>query len=134
MHEGHEYGTHSHGHDEGHEHGHHHGEIHVHADELNHNHDHHHDHDHTHGHDEAHGGHHHHAHRHEEGGVSKNVALLTYMLAHNKEHTSELSHVADKLESEGNTPAASALREACDNFALGNDKLALALKLSGGEG
>ena len=72
-----------------------------------------------------HEGHDHHHHGIPEAG--KNLALLTYMLDHNRHHADELHDLAHELEHEGKAEAASLLHEALTAFDQGNDKLAQAL-------
>jgi len=72
-----------------------------------------------------HEGHDHHHHDVSEAG--KNLALLTYMLDHNRHHAEELHDLAHELEHEGKAAAAALLHEALTAFDQGNDKLEQAL-------
>lgn len=71
--------------------------------------------DHTHGHD------HHHGHHSPE----ESLALLTYMLGHNRHHAEELHELAHGLDDE----AAQLIHDAVVDFQLGNEKLAEALRI-----
>ena len=122
-----------------------------------HGHDHHHDHegccgghghDHDHegccgGHDHDHegccGGHDHgHHHDHHEGCgcgcgghemPDENVAILTYMLDHNKHHALELKEIAAHLRSIGKDEAAVQIEKGVEDFEKGNMRLSIALSL-----
>jgi len=76
--------------------------------------------DHTHDHD-----HHHHDHTSPE----ETLALLTYMLGHNRHHAEELHDLAHSVEGE----AADLLHGAVADLEAGNEKLARALRLLKGE-
>lgn len=80
-----------------------------------------------------HGGHghvhHHEGENHGAGDAARNLALLTYMLEHNKQHADELHEMAHTLSDEGKGEAASLLAEALDKFSDGNDKIAAALEI-----
>ena len=117
-----------HGHD--HDHGHHH----HHDHECCGGHDHH-DHECCGGHDH---GHHHHDHDHECGcgcgcggheQVDENVAILTYMLDHNKHHALELKEIAAHLRSVGKDEAAAQIEKGVEDFEKGNMRLSIALSL-----
>ena len=84
-------------------------------DDHSHCHEHDHDHEHTHS----------HPHHTEE----ETLALLTYMLDHNRHHSEDLHEIYHALEDAGKTEAAKALHEAMDLFGNANDKLEEALKL-----
>ena len=56
--------------------------------------------------------------------------LLGYMLEHNLQHQAELSEVADKLKTSGQTEAADLVLEAINAFKTGNSKLESALKIA----
>lgn len=71
-------------------------------------HDHHHDHD-------------HHGHTSPE----ESLALLNYMLGHNRHHAEELHELAHGLDGE----AAQLIHDAVVDFELGNEKLAEALQI-----
>lgn len=92
-----------------------HNHEHTHADGTTHTHSH--DHTHSHGHDHQH-------HSPEEA-----LALLAYMVQHNRHHAEELHELAHSLEDE----PAQLLHDAILDFNLGNEKLDEALKLLKGE-
>ena len=73
-----------------------------------------------------HEGHDHH-HTHEVSEAGKNLALLTYMLDHNRHHAEELHELAHELSEDGKAKAAELLHAALADFDSGNDKLAAAL-------
>ena len=77
-------------------------------------------HDHIHDHD-----HHHHDHTHDHTSPEESLALLTYMLGHNRHHAEELHELAHNLEDE----AAQLIHDAVVDFELGNEKLAEALRI-----
>ena len=102
-----------------------------------------HDHDHEgccggHGHDHDHegccGGHDH-GHHHEGcccGGhdmPDENVAILTYMLDHNKHHALELKEIAAHLRATGKDEAAAQIEKGVEDFEKGNMRLGIALSL-----
>ena len=58
------------------------------------------------------------------------LALLNYMLDHNRHHADELHDICHALEDEGKAEAAAALTEALHAFDHGNDKLEKALELA----
>ena len=62
--------------------------------------------------------------------ICKGLALLNYMLDHNRHHADELHDICHALEDEGKTEAAAALAEALHAFDHGNDKLEKALELA----
>jgi len=76
--------------------------------------------EHTHDHD-----HHHHDHSSPE----ETLALLTYMLGHNRHHTQELHELAHGVEGE----AAALLHAAVADLEAGNEKLGRALAMLKGE-
>lgn len=127
MHDGHH--AHDHG-DLGHAHSHAHGEGHTHEHTHEHTHPHSHSHAHTHDHEAEH------SHTHEGGGHShggdKNMeqmlAIMNYMLDHNRDHAEELATFSGKLAEAGHPEAAALLKEGVAEFGKGNDKLAQALK------
>ena len=114
------------GHDHGHEH-------HHHDHECCGGHDHGHDHECCGGHDN---GHHHHDH---EGGCGcgcgghdqpdENVAILTYMLDHNRHHALELKEIAAHLRTVGKEEAAAQIEKGVEDFEKGNMRLSIALSL-----
>lgn len=74
---------------------------------------------------------HHHAHHehHEHASPEEALALLTYMLGHNRHHAEELHELAHGVDGE----AAQLLHDALADYRLGNEKLAQALQLLKGE-
>lgn len=74
--------------------------------------------EHTHDHD------HHHDH-HEHHSPEESLALLTYMLGHNRHHAEELHELAHSLDEE----SAQLIHDAVIDFELGNEKLAEALRI-----
>ena len=82
-----------------------------------------HDHEHGHGHD------HEHPHVHDVHSPEETLALLTYMLGHNRHHAEELHELAHSMDDE----AAQLIHDAILDFNLGNEKLDEALKLLKGE-
>ena len=88
---------------------------HTHADGVTHTHPHTHDHEHPHSHDH---------HSPEEA-----LALLAYMVQHNRHHAEELHELAHSMEDE----PAQLIHDAILDFNLGNEKLDEALKLLKGE-
>lgn len=89
---------------------------HLHGD----GHGHHHDHEHSHGH------HHHHHHDHAEGAApDRSLALLSYMVGHNKSHAEEMREAAAGMEGE----AQQLVNEAADLLDAGNAKLEEALAI-----
>ena len=126
--------------------GHAHSHEHTHTHTHEHNHDHEHTHDHSHdcgcGHDHAHDhdcgcGHDHgHDHHHHEGcgcgcgghdQPDENVAILTYMLDHNRHHALELK--AKHLREVGKDDAAAQIEKGVEDFEKGNMRLSIALSL-----
>lgn len=92
-------------------------------------------HTHAHDHDHAHDNGCCHAHTHEgqaAHGTDETVALLNYMIDHNKHHGEDLHEIYHALEAAGKTEAANLVHDAMHNFDHGNEKLAEALKLIGG--
>ena len=109
-----------------------------------HGHEHHHDHEcgcghehHDHecgcGHDHDHDHHHH----HEGCGCGcgghemqdENVAILAYMLDHNRHHAMELKEIAAHLRAEGKDDAAAQIEKGVEDFEKGNMRLSIALSL-----
>ena len=89
-------------------------------------------HEHEHDHDHAH---HSHPHSHEHTGGKpmsheEVLALLTYMLDHNRHHADELHDICHALEDAGKTEAAAALAEALHEYDHGNSKLEKTLELA----
>lgn len=150
MHEDHH---HDHDHEHAHSHG---GEGHAHPHEHPHTHDHTHGHEHAHVHEHTHpheheGERHEHPHTHDHshphahdhapkagGGHSpsefeKVLALMNYMLEHNRQHTEELAQMIQKLEGLGQHASASLLQDSVQYFSKGNDRLEESLKNIKGE-
>ena len=90
---------------------------HTHADGTTHTHSHTHDHDHC------------HDHEHEHHSPEEALALLAYMVQHNRHHAEELHELAHSMEDE----PAQLIHDAILDFNLGNEKLDEALKLLKGE-
>ena len=98
-----------------------------------HTHDHEHSHEHTHAdgtthsHAHTHNGDHHHTH----GGNTKEeaLALLSYMVDHNRHHAEELHELAHSFDEK----TADLIHEALKDLNAGNDKLAAALEAVKGE-
>ena len=113
------------GHDHGHEH-------HHHDHDCGCGHDHH-DHECGCGHDHGHDHHHH----HEGCGCGcgghdqpdENVAILTYMLDHNRHHALELKEIAAHLRTVGKEEAAAQIEKGVEDFEKGNMRLSIALSL-----
>ena len=74
-----------------------------------------------------HEGHSHHSHE-DIGDVKKSVALLTYMIEHNRHHADELHELAHTLEHQGQFEAAALIADGLTYFRDGNDKLEAALE------
>ena len=98
---------------------------HTHADGTTHTHTHTHDHEHCHQHAHCHDHDHDHAHHSPE----EALALLAYMVQHNRHHAEELHELAHSMEDE----PAQLIHDAILDFNLGNEKLDEALKLLKGE-
>ena len=94
---------------------------HTHADVVTHTHppDHTQEHGHTHDHE----------HTHEHHSPEEALALLAYMVQHNRHHAEELHELAHSMEDE----AAQLIHDAILDFNLGNEKLDEALRLLKGE-
>ena len=113
------------GHDHGHEH-------HHHDHECCGGHDHHHDHECCGGHDHEHEHHHDHGCGCGCGGhdlPDENVAILTYMLDHNRHHALELKEIAAHLREVGKDEAAAQIEKGVEDFEKGNMRLSIALSL-----
>ena len=84
-----------------------------------------------HGHDHDHGHHHHHDHECCGGHdmPDENVAILTYMLDHNKHHALELKEIAAHLREVGKDEAAAQIEKGVEDFEKGNMRLSIALSL-----
>ncbi|MBR6476971.1 MAG: cobalt transporter [Lachnospiraceae bacterium] len=100
-------------------------ENHNHELEHEHQHDHGHNHGHNHEHDHEHSHEHEHGHDHAEVSREETLALLAYMVSHNKHHAEELVNLSAGVEGE----AALALHKAISLFQEGNQELEAALKL-----
>ena len=72
---------------------------------------------------------HDHEHHHEHSSPEETLALLTYMLGHNRHHAQELHDLAHGVEGE----AADLLQGAVDDLGHSNDKLERALAILKGE-
>ena len=112
-------------HEEGVTHEHTHTHTYAHSHEHTHAHDHEHDHDHTHPHE--------HPHSHEtapaqDGSLTQTVALLRYMLEHNRSHAEEVKALIPKLTEQGLADAAMMLESGVSSYHYGNEWLAAALK------
>ena len=81
-------------------------------------------HEHCHG-DHEHCHDHHHDHSHEHHSPEESLALLAYMLVHNRHHAEELH----ELSHCGDEAAAELLHEAVEFFNKGNDQLEKVLDL-----
>ena len=92
--------------------------------------------EHSGGHEHAHEHACHHEHTHPdtpELNAEQTVALMSYMLEHNRSHADELHNIAHALESQGQHEAASLVGDAVHYFGHCNDKLEEALRLVKGE-
>ena len=115
------------GHDHGHEHDHHH--HHDHECGCGHEH---HEHECGCGHDHGHEHHHHEGCGCGCGGhemQDENVAVLAYMLDHNKHHALELKEIAKHLREIGKEDAAAQIEKGVEDFEKGNMRLSIALSL-----
>ena len=112
--------------------GHDHGHEHHHDHECCGGHDHH-DHECGCGHDHGHEHHHHHegcgcgCGGHEQ--QDENVAVLAYMLDHNRHHALELKEIAKHLREVGKDEAAAQIEKGVEDFEKGNMRLSIALSL-----
>lgn len=90
-----------------------------------------HDHEHTHtdGTTHTHPHTHDHSHTHDHHSPEEALALLAYMVQHNRHHAEELHELAHSMDDE----AAQLIHDAILDFDLGNEKLDEALKLLKGE-
>lgn len=106
---------------------------HEHHHEHSHDHKHSHEHPHDHNHEHGHGGQ---THTHGEGkaqSIEESLALLGYMLEHNRHHAEDLHELLHGLEAAGSKEAAALATEALHFYEHGNDKLAEALTRLKGE-
>lgn len=98
-------------------------------------HDHGHDHEHEHHHDHECGCGHDHEHHegcgcgHDHGQADENVAVLAYMLDHNRHHAAELREIAAHLREDGKEEAAVQIEKGVEDFEKGNMRLSIALSL-----
>ena len=99
---------------------------HGHSHEGEHAHKHTHEHTHSHSHEGEH------SHGHGEEVSSRDIALLKYMLGHNRDHTSELYDAMRRFDAAGSHEAAALIGEAAHYFDHGNDKLQKAAELLNG--
>lgn len=104
-----------------HEHTHADGTTHTHAHTHAHGHEQEHTHQHTHDHE--------HPHSHDRHSPEEALALLAYMVQHNRHHAEELHELAHSMDDD----AAQLIHDAILDFDLGNEKLDEALKLLKGE-
>lgn len=104
-----------------HEHTHADGTTHTHAHTHAHGHEQEHTHQHTHDHE--------HPHSHDHHSPEEALALLAYMVQHNRHHAEELHELAHSMDDD----AAQLIHDAILDFDLGNEKLDEALKLLKGE-
>ena len=84
---------------------------------------------HTHPHTHDHGHEQEHSHTHDHHSPEEALALLAYMVQHNRHHAEELHELAHSMDDE----AAQLIHDAILDFDLGNEKLDEALKLLKGE-
>ena len=68
-----------------------------------------------------------HDHGHEQ--QDENVAVLAYMLDHNKHHALELKEIAKHLREVGKDEAAAQIEKGVEDFEKGNMRLSIALSL-----
>ena len=101
---------------------------HTHTHTYEHSHPHTHDHEHAHGEAHTHDHAHPHTHESERGAPSQTVALLRYMLEHNRSHATEVEALIPKLVAEGKADAAMMIETGVKSYKDGNDWLAAALK------
>ena len=124
--------SHEHTHTHTHEHNHDHEHTHEHSHDCGCGHDHAHDHDCGCGHDHGHDHHHHEGCGCGCGGhdqPDENVAILTYMLDHNRHHALELKEIAKHLREVGKDDAAAQIEKGVEDFEKGNMRLSIALSL-----
>ena len=108
---------------------------HTHAHDHDHTSEHAHMHTHEHGHmqDDHHGRSHDHIHEASSDGASpKDLALLRYMLEHNRQHARELADVGARLATAGIEGAAALVSDAVHYFDHANEKLERAVGMIGG--
>ena len=112
-------------HEEGVTHEHTHTHTYAHSHEHTHAHDHEHDHDHTHPHEHPHS---HEAAPTQDGSMTQTLALLRYMLEHNRSHAEEVKALIPKLTEQGLADAAMMLDSCASSYHDGNEWLAAALR------
>ena len=99
-----------------------------------HGHSHEHNHKHDHSHESAHENTHDHGHKDTSRVSPKDLALLKYMLEHNKQHARELAETGGRLADVGVESAAELIKGAVHYFDHANENLEKAVKLiDGGE-
>ena len=112
-------------------------EDHIHEESVTHAHTHthtyEHSHAHTHTHDHEHDHDHTHPHSHGDepaldGSLTQTVALLRYMLEHNRSHAEEVKALIPKLTEQGLADAAMMLESGVSSYHDGNEWLASALE------
>ena len=74
-----------------------------------------------------------HTHTHQDvtafDSVEQAIALVSYMLDHNRHHAEELHELSHKLEASGNNESAKLIDEALEKYYSGNESLAKGLEL-----
>lgn len=101
---------------------------HSHEHEHQHEHEHAHEHGHSHSHEHSHSHSHPHSHAEDKTQTTdENLALLGYMLDHNRHHAEDLHELLHALEADNKKEAAALLSDALNLYNQGNDKLAEAL-------
>lgn len=65
----------------------------------------------------------------EHGQADENVAVLAYMLDHNRHHAMELKEIAAHLREDGKEEAATQIEKGVEDFEKGNMRLSIALSL-----
>lgn len=93
-------------------------------------------HEHSHSHDHGHDLEHPHAHTHEGGKTQtpeETVALLKYMVEHNRHHGEDLHEIYHALADAGSAETAEIVHQAMHLFEDANEKLEQAMKKLGGE-
>ena len=111
---------------------------HIEDEGILHEHTHEHDHEHTHEHGHEHHHEHTHEHHHEHlpadaSAAQKTVALLGYMVEHNKAHAEEVHDLAHELSAAGKEEEASLIHRGVALYREGNELLAQALAALKGE-
>ena len=105
------------------------------CDNQNHSHEHTHTHDHGHEHEAGQVVEHTHEHccggEHKTQSAVENMALLNYMIDHNRHHNEDLHELMHSLEASGKKEAAALVAEAMHFYEHGTEKLEDALVLLG---